>query len=239
MSAKKNKRLFKRYRHKTDLLLSVKDTSYNATITDYSLKGIGFSLDATPPVTVDSNVHFVIKEMQVEGDGKIIWSHKNNTHFTGGIEKKSIYGELQHFPLADILLDLQRSEKNGILEISTDTIIKKIYVKNGDMVYATSNKEEDRFIEILLHTNKITNDQYYQVLDISKKQGKSHGSVLVELGLLKPEGLILAVREQVEQIIMSLFQWGSGKFVFLEGPDVLDKLIQNETERRKPHLPRH
>ena len=226
MSAKKTKRLHKRYKHKTDVLLSIKDTSYNATITDYSLKGIGFALDTLPPVTIGSDVHFLIKELQVEGDGKIIWSQKDNTHFMGGIERKSIYGELQHFPLADILLDLQRSEKTGVLEISTDTIRKKIYIKNGDMVYATSNKEEDRFIEILLHTNKITIDQYYQVLDISKKKEKSHGSVLVELGLLKPEDLILAIREQVEQIIMNLFQWESGKFAFLDEAVVSDKLIQ-------------
>ena len=226
MSAKKNKRLHKRYKYKTDVLLSIKNTSYNATITDYSLKGIGFALDTLPLVTIGSDVHFLIKELQVEGDGKIIWSQKDNTHFMGGIERKSIYGELQHFPLADILLDLQRSEKSGILEISTDTIIKKIHIKNGDMVYATSNKAEDRFIEILLHTNKITIDQYYQVLDISKKMEKSHGSVLVELGLLKPEDLILAVRGQVEQIIMNLFQWGSGNFIFLEGSVVSDKLIQ-------------
>jgi curved DNA-binding protein CbpA len=226
MSAKKNKRLFKRYQYQSEILLSVKDTNYHATITDYSLKGIGFSLDTPPPVTIDSDVHFVIKGMQVEGDGKIIWSHEDNAHFKGGIERKTIYGKLQHFPLADILLDLQRSEKNGILEISSDHIIKKIYVKNGDMVYATSNREEDRFIEILLQTNKLTIDQYYQVLDISKKNGKSHGSVLVELGLLKPEDLILTAREQIEQIIISLFQLGNGKFVFLEGPVVSDKLIK-------------
>jgi len=225
MSAKKNKRLLKRYKHKTEALLSVQDTSYNATITDYSLKGIGFSLDTLPPVAIGSDVHFLIKELQVEGDGKIIWSQKDNTHFMGGIERKSIYGELQHFPLADILLDLQRSEKSGILEISTDSIIKRIYVKNGDMVYAISNKEEDRFIEILLHTNKITIDQYYQVLDISKKKETSHGAVLVELGLLKPEDFTLAVREQVEQIIRDLFQWESGKFAFLEEAVVSDKLI--------------
>jgi len=225
MSAKKNKRLFKRYPYSSEILLSVQDTIYRATITDYSLKGFGFSIDNPPPVAIDSDVHFVIKELQVEGDGKIIWSNKDNIHGKGGIEKKSIYGKLQHFPLADILLDLQRSEKNGILEISADHIIKKIYIKNGDMVYATSNREEDRFIEILLRTNTITIDQYYQVLDISKKKGKSHGSVLVELGLLKPEDLILAVREQVEQIIIGLFRLGNGKFGFLEGPVVSDKLI--------------
>jgi len=124
MPAKKNKRLFKRYPYSSEILLSVQDTIYRATITVYSLKGFGFSIDNPPPVAIDSDVHFVIKELQVEGDGKIIWSNKDNIHYKGGIEKKSIYGKLQHFPLADILLDLQRSEKNGILEISADHIIK-------------------------------------------------------------------------------------------------------------------
>ena len=67
---------------------------------------------------------------------------------------------------------MHRSEKNGILEVSKDRSIKKIYIRNGDMVYATSNMAGDRFIEVLLHTGKITDDQYYQVINISKKAEK-------------------------------------------------------------------
>ena len=47
----------------------------------------------------------------------------------------------------------------------------------------------------------------------------------MELGFLRRPDLILAVREQVEQIILSLFQWEDGGFTLIEGPVVPEKLI--------------
>ena len=225
MSLPKDKRLFKRYPCKTEFFLSSKDDSLKAVTTDYSLKGVGFYIDNPPPFLIDLNIHFTIKDLNLDEDGRIIWSKKNSSRLWGGIERKAISGRLKHYPLADVLLDMHRSEKNGILEVSKDRIIKKIYIRNGDMVYATSNMAGDRFIEVLLHTGKITDDQYYQVINISKKSGKSQGSILVELGFLKPEDLILAVNRQVEQIILTLFQWEDGGFAMIEGPIVSEKLI--------------
>jgi tetratricopeptide (TPR) repeat protein len=225
MSLPKDKRLFKRYPYKTEFFLSSKDDSIKAVTTDYSLKGVGFYIDNPPPFLIDSNIHFTIKDLNLDEDGSIIWSKKTSSRISGGIERKAISGRLKHYPLADILLDMHRSEKNGILEVSKDRIIKRIYIRNGDMVYATSNMAEDRFIEVLLHTGKITDDQYYQVINISKKSGKSQGSALVELGFLKPEDLILAVQRQVEQIILTLFQWEDGGFAMIERPIVTEKLI--------------
>ena len=225
MSSQKNKRLYRRYPCRAEFFLSSNNNSIRAFVTDYSLNGIGFYIDNPPAVLTDQNVHFMIKDLNIEEDGKIVWSRKKQSRLEGGIERKTISGRLRNYPLADILLDLQRSEKNGIFEVDRDRIIKKIYFKNGDMVYAASNMEKDRFIEVLLQNGKITDDRYYQVIDISKKTGKSQGSVLVELGFLRPQDLIVAVKEQVEQIILSLFQWEDGAFTLAEGPVVAEKVI--------------
>ncbi len=225
MSLPKDKRLFKRYPYKTEFIISSKDDSLKAVITDYSLKGVGFYIDNPPPFLSDSNIHFSIKDLDLDEDGRIIWSKKSASRLSGCIERKAISGRLKHYPLADVFLDIHRSQKNGILEVSKDRIIKKIYIRNGDMVYATSNMAGDRFIEVLLNNGKITADQYYRVIDISKKNGKSQGSTLVELGFLKPKDIILAVRRQVEHIILTLFQWEDGGFAMIEGPVVSEKLI--------------
>jgi predicted HTH transcriptional regulator len=52
------------------------------------------------------------------------------------------------------------------------------------MVTATSNQKEDRFIETLLRTGRITANQYKRVIDVSNKEMKKEGAVLVELGYL-------------------------------------------------------
>ncbi|HMK50792.1 MAG TPA: DUF4388 domain-containing protein, partial [Thermodesulfovibrionales bacterium] len=196
-----------------------------ACVTDYSLKGFGFYIESPSLLLPDQNVHFIIRDLDIEADGKIVWSRKSQLRLEGGIERKDISGRLRNYPLADVLLDLQRSERDGIFEVTRDSITKKIYFKNGDMVYAASNTQGDRFTEVLLRNRKITEDQHYQVTDISRKTGKSQGSVLVKLGFLKRTDLIVAVREQVEQIILSLFQWEDGEFTFIEGPAVPEKLI--------------
>lgn len=222
----KDKRRYKRYRQKSEFHLILGKNSFQGTTTDYSLKGFGFSLDSAPPLNAGTNVRFKIKELNLEDEGKIIWTQTFDAYVKGGIEKKSIAGLLEHFPLADILIDLQRSEKNGILQIRNDSIVKNIYIKNGDMVFASSNRKEDRFIEMLLRAGKITNNQYHQVISTSKEKGKSHGTVLVELGYLKPDDLLRAVRDQVEEIILSLFLWQDGNFVFIEGSSLSDKVIK-------------
>lgn len=217
MSSSREKRRLKRYRHKSEFSLSFKNTSFKGKITDYTLKGIGFLIDGNPSLPPGSDVHFRAGDLELDDDGKIVWSRDVDSCVKGGIERKSISGLLKHYPLADILIDLKRSEKHGILEIGDGPVMKRIYFKNGDIVFATSNKEEDHFVKVILRAGKITTEQYHQIADISKKKGKSQGAILVELGYLKPEDLIWAVKYHVEEIILSLFEREDGKFAFTEG----------------------
>jgi len=136
-----------------------------------------------------------------------------------------ISGRLRNYLFSNILLDLQRSEKTGILELKNGPICKKIYIKNGDMIFAMSNQEEDHLGEILLKAKKIGIDQFYQSIDGAKKTGKLQGTILVELGYLKPKDLIWAVTHQVEEIIMSLFRWEDSEFEFIEGPLPSEEVI--------------
>src|SRR4030042_3855569 len=233
MLSGKNKRRFKRYRLKSGFRLSIGGNSFQANTIDYSLGGIGLSIENTPPVTSGSVIDLKLEDLNIDIDGRIVWSEKVNSHLRVGIERRSISGFLKHYLLADIFLDLHRSEKDGILEIRNGSTFKRIYMKNGDMVFATSNKEEDRLGEVLLKAGRITADQYYQSVAIIEKTGKRLGTVLVELGYIKPEDLIWLVRHQVEEIVLSLFQWEDGNFIFKEGPLLSDEVITLKLRDRK------
>jgi curved DNA-binding protein CbpA len=221
----KEKRRFKRYKRRSAFRLSIGGNTFQANTIDFSLGGLGFSVENTTPLTECSTIDLKIDDLSLDINGKIVWSQKVNSHFRVGVEKKTISGLLKHYPLSDIFLALQMSEKNGIFEIRNGTTIKRIYIKNGDMVFATSNKQEDSLGEVLLKAGKISTDQYYQSVDLIEKTGKRHGTILVELGYLKPEDLIWAVRHQVEEIILSLFQWEDGEFILIEGPLISDEVI--------------
>jgi curved DNA-binding protein CbpA len=218
MEIVKDKRLFKRYKHKTDFYIIIESSYYKACIVDFSLNGVCIFIEGIPPVIKNSIMDLKIDEMDLDIQGRVVWIQKTNGNLLIGIEKMSISGLLKHYPLPDILLDLQRSDVTGILEIKNDPIYKRIHIKNGVMVFATSNQEEDRLEEILLRAGKITADQYYQSVDIMKKKGKLQGSALVELGYLKPTELVWAVKHQAEEIILSLFGWEDGNVMFIEDP---------------------
>lgn len=218
MSPRKEKRRFKRYRYQSEFWLSIGEKSFKANTVDFSLGGLGIFLSENISIPHGSKVDFKIEELNLDIDGKIVWSQLIDSHLRVGIERLSISGSLKHYPLSDILLDLQRSEKNGILEIRNGPISKRVYIRDGDMIFATSNLEEDRLGNMLLRNGNITTEQYNQSIATMKETGKRHGTVLVELGFLKPNDLIWAVRHQVEEIIESLFQFEQGDFTFLEGP---------------------
>jgi len=225
MASDKDKRRFKRYPLTSECFISFEEKSFRGSSTDYSLKGIGFSVDDSPPFVTGSNVRLRIEALDLDDEGIITWSRKSGNSFIGGYQRKSISGRLKNFPVADILIDLQGSEKNGILIFSNGPATKKIYIRTGDIVYATSNTAEDGLIETVLRAGKITSDQYRQLYDISQKKGKTPDAMLVELGYLKPEDLIWSVKKQVEEIIFSIFRWEDGSFAFFESPRLSDKVI--------------
>jgi curved DNA-binding protein CbpA len=168
------------------------------------------------PIIPGSVLDLRVEDLNMDIQGRVVWTKKEDDSLKVGIERLSIYGNLKHFPLSDIFLSLQRSEKTGILEMKHGSILKKIYIRNGDMIFATSNQEEDRLGEILVKAGRLTLEQYYHSIEVMKNTNKRQGAVLVELAYLKPQDLVWAVRHQVEEIILNLFMWTDGEFEFKE-----------------------
>ncbi|OGW38874.1 MAG: hypothetical protein A2Y97_12155 [Nitrospirae bacterium RBG_13_39_12] len=212
----RDRRLFKRYRHKADFYIIIEGDSFKASTIDFSLSGLCIFIEGIPPLKMNSVIDLKIEDMDLDIQARVVWLQKTDSNLIVGLEKMSFSGLLRFYKLPDILLDMQRSDITGVLEFINGPIHKRIYIKNGTMVFATSNQEEDRFEEILLRNGKITSDHYYQI-GILKKEGKSLGKVLVELGYLNPKELIWAVKHQAEEIILSLFRWEDGKVSFIEG----------------------
>lgn len=68
-------------------------------------------------------------------------------------------GFLRDFRLNDALLGLQRSGKTGTLTFRSGDIAKSIYFRNGDMIFASSNRDADWLVDMLLIKGRITQEQ--------------------------------------------------------------------------------
>jgi len=113
---------------------------------------------------------------------------------------------------------LLAEKKTGIIVFTRDPVVKRVYVANGDVFFASSNLSEDRLGEWLNRAGTITSQQCDAAAEVVKRTGKKQGEVLVELGYITPEGLENGMRYQVRQIVVSLFNWRNGSYVFDDSP---------------------
>jgi len=212
-------RNFKRYKSKSGFKFLLKGKEFNAEAIDYSADGLGFVVEEPLPIRKNEVLALNIKSLNIDTLGIVVWLGQTMSGTRVGIQTPGpIKGSLKDYWLSDILIGVQRSGKTGILEVSSGRIQKKIYVKDGWMIFAASNQESERLGDILLEEGKINQRHYDESVVLLKKTGKRQGTILVELGYLKPRELVFAVTHQVEVIIFSLFRLKDGEFEFKEGP---------------------
>ncbi|HXV62069.1 MAG TPA: DUF4388 domain-containing protein [Vicinamibacteria bacterium] len=142
-------------------------------------------------------------------------------------EELSIRGSLSESSLPELLASISRSKETGILNFHDAGRWKAIYFKEGRIIYAMSNAQDDRLGEFLLKSGKIT---VRQLLEASKliQHDKKLGAVLVDQSIITPDDLFVAIHRHAEAIVYSLFEWTRGEYEFVikdlsaEGPMVLD-----------------
>ncbi|HYA88098.1 MAG TPA: DUF4388 domain-containing protein [Nitrospirota bacterium] len=121
--------------------------------------------------------------------------------------------------------DIRTEKVTGTATFSRDTEVKKVYFKDGDILYASSNQEEDRLGEFLLRKEKITKAQLDHVSGIVTKTGKKFGAALFESGILSSHDLVDVVKLQVKEIILKLFGWRDGQYQFEKGSLSVTEII--------------
>ena len=225
--AAEEKRSFKRYKSLSRCEIRLDADIRSGTIIDYSADGACAMIENAPQLLSGTIVDIKFLGSEIEFKGEIIWVIKSSgSDVKIGIKRvDKLNGSLKDFQLADILIGLQRSTKTGILDIKSGSTVKEIFIENGDMIFATSNNEDDRLGELLVKEGKITLEEYNQSSLLLTKTGERLGKILVELGCLTPKELFEAVRHQTEEIILSLFSLEEGRFELQEKPIPQEEII--------------
>lgn len=127
-------------------------------------------------------------------------------------------GDLATAPLPEMLATIHRHGVPGVMEFRTDLDTKRVFFVEGDVIFATSSDRAESLGEYLVRQGRITAAQYRVSSDeMARSPGTRHGTVLVQMGFLKPDELGAAVREQVQLILWNLFNWDDGAVVFRVG----------------------
>lgn len=133
-------------------------------------------------------------------------------------------GRLEGVSLPDLLWELCKTRKTGVLELTRLDIKKSVYVSDGSIVFAASGDPNDRLGELLLREGLVTLDQLEAAIS-RLGHGKRLGGLLVEAGHLTPDNLVRAVVRQVRDIVLGLFGWEEGSYAFHEGPLPSEEVI--------------
>jgi curved DNA-binding protein CbpA len=136
-----------------------------------------------------------------------------------------LQGNLRDCSLTRILIDLNRNRATGTLSVITPLFTKKIYLRDGNVIFASSTFEDDRLGEMLVKAGKISMEQYDRSVELLKTTGKRQGAILVDLGYITPKDLFWGVKYQVKEIICSVFQLEEGTYDFNQSAIPPDEVI--------------
>jgi curved DNA-binding protein CbpA len=134
-------------------------------------------------------------------------------------------GDIKGMIVPWLLQDLRIEKKTGTAVFSRDREERKVYFRDGDVLFASSNLNDDRLGEFLLRKGKITQAQFEKSSEVVIKTGKKLGAVLFEMGALSSVDLVSQVKLQVREIILQVFSWRDGRYTFDDGPLPLSEII--------------
>lgn len=126
-------------------------------------------------------------------------------------------GAIGFLSAPELLRDLFARKATGQLVVYSGETIKKIFFKNGFVIFATSTLAGDRLGEVLLAKGMVTRDQFEESASQVLATGRKQGTILVQIGALSPKDLFRGLIAQVREIVVSLFLWDTGNWRFLEG----------------------
>lgn len=127
-------------------------------------------------------------------------------------------GDLRETALPEMLFTIYLHRVPGMIECRRADAVKKVLLRDGAVIHASSTDRHDSLGTYLLNAGRITPDQFTLTDRIrSSSTDKRHGELLIEHGILSPAQLYDAIQEQIRCIVWSLFSWEEGEVSFSIG----------------------
>lgn len=139
-------------------------------------------------------------------------------------ERPIFEGDLRRIQIADVLSFVSIIRGSGKLVLRQGRLERTLHWREGEIVFASSNSNEQSLGQFLLRNGKITEEQYQES---AARVGPNmrHGKVLVQMGAISPNDLWWGLKNQALEIIYSLFTWNEGSFSFIEAEEVVQERI--------------
>ncbi len=143
------------------------------------------------------------------------------------MERKFEYqGDLAVTPLAEILATIDRYRVPGVVTATRDGRVRRIYLDEGLVVFATSNEREASLGMYLLKRGWLKPEAAREAEDRRTREGLRLGQVLLQMGFVTPERLNQAIAGQIREILWGAFDWETGDALFEIGGQRTGELVR-------------
>ncbi len=137
--------------------------------------------------------------------------------------KKSdvLAGDIAVISIAEILQLLHLQRQTGALTINSRRKHITLYVREGNVDFATSSGLRDEFLmgRYLVEDGAVSREDLQSVLESNKETGKMLGESLQSLGLVTEEQLQHALMRQTSELVYEVVRWKTGRFAFSVDPE--------------------
>ncbi|MCL4819177.1 MAG: DUF4388 domain-containing protein [Vicinamibacteria bacterium] len=130
--------------------------------------------------------------------------------------EKILDGSLARFEVPDLLTFLNMGRRTGVLVMENAQQETKLFLRDGNPVFATSTKEDLRMGAILVKQGRLEPGDLDRLL--SRHAAGSHrlGQLLITEKVLREEELAQFLKVQVSEVIFDTFEWKDGGFALYD-----------------------
>lgn len=121
-------------------------------------------------------------------------------------------GSLKETPLPRLLLDLHSARFDGAVRLHRERLEKTFLFQQGIPIFAESNRASETLGVQLMDSGHITRDDHTRVSAYLQEHKCKEGKALLDLGILDPKTLFVALKEQVRARVVDCFGWPDGEF---------------------------
>jgi hypothetical protein len=127
----------------------------------------------------------------------------------------SLNGDLEHFPIIDIIQLLHGSRKSGVFKLTSEKGESQLVFHDGDLVSANFLNSRVRIGQVLVSAGAITEEQLAQALDIQNNAGDERKPLVITLlehNMVDETAAYNGIESLIEMTIVEVLTWKEGHF---------------------------
>lgn len=155
------------------------------------------------------------------------WLRQNRIQDPSAVTEKFKYrGNLAETPLPEMLYTIDRFRIPGVVEAKHKEIVKRVFIRDGYIVHASSSDRNDSLGAFLERLGSVEPEKLNEVKKKRDTSSKRFGVLCIEKEILSPGEVFEFIRAQIEGIVWSLFYWSEGEVTFGIGALTDEDMVQ-------------